>query len=309
VGSHGRPVRDRVRLGGIEGGRLVEVEEGIGVERWVASGRGARGGERWRGVGKVEMAEDADDGEVGNPHRRSARMTTEVRADHERGGVPVAGGGAPRRARRVDVALTGGVLLQEAVALVRPLAAQWWVELDEGPWPGCGAHVRADRQLFTPFARLGAEQSEVEGTGLGLALSQRLTEAMGGTLSLECTGPEGSTFRLELSITADPLQRLAAGVGVGAGRGHGDSGMVRERGWLRRASPWRCTCSTRRSDRASGTDSGYIPTSTWNLCGTSPPSGHWRARKAEAAGLLAEGGSRSPRETRCEDRQAKLPSA
>jgi hypothetical protein len=40
-------VRDRVRLGGIEGGRLVEVEEGIGVERRVGSGRGARGGAVW----------------------------------------------------------------------------------------------------------------------------------------------------------------------------------------------------------------------------------------------------------------------
>jgi len=44
-------VRDGIRLGGIEGGRLVEVEEGIGAGRRIASGRGARGGERWRGVG------------------------------------------------------------------------------------------------------------------------------------------------------------------------------------------------------------------------------------------------------------------
>jgi signal transduction histidine kinase len=42
-----------------------------------------------------------------------------------------------------------GTVLQEAVALVRPLAAQWRVELDEGPWPGCGAYVQADRQRLT----------------------------------------------------------------------------------------------------------------------------------------------------------------
>jgi signal transduction histidine kinase len=37
-----------------------------------------------------------------------------------------------------------------------------------------GRGIAHDRvaQLFTPFARLGAEQTEVEGTGLGLALSQ-----------------------------------------------------------------------------------------------------------------------------------------
>ncbi|HET9986706.1 MAG TPA: hybrid sensor histidine kinase/response regulator, partial [Longimicrobiales bacterium] len=68
----------------------------------------------------------------------------------------------------------------------------------------------ADRveQLFTPFSRLGAEQSDVEGTGLGLALSQRLTEAMGGTLELERTGPEGSVFRLALDVAESPLGRL-----------------------------------------------------------------------------------------------------
>jgi PAS domain S-box-containing protein len=159
-----------------------------------------------------------------------------------------------------------GTALQEAVALVRPLAAQWRVDLDDGPWPGGDVFVQADRQrltqvllnvlanaikynrpggrvqvscdriadgdtetiairvrdtgrgiaeeqrdqLFTPFSRLGAEQSEVEGTGLGLALSQRLTEAMGGSLTLESTGSEGSVFRIELQITSDPLNRLEA---------------------------------------------------------------------------------------------------
>jgi signal transduction histidine kinase len=56
----------------------------------------------------------------------------------------------------------------------------------EDTGPGIPAEKLA--QLFTPFARLGAEQTEVEGTGLGLALSQRLAEAMGGTLTLERSG-------------------------------------------------------------------------------------------------------------------------
>jgi CheY-like chemotaxis protein len=75
-----------------------------------------------------------------------------------------------------------------------------------------GRGIPADKadQLFTPFARLGAEQSEVEGTGLGLALSQRLAEAMDGTLTLEHTGPEGSTFLLDLRVAANPLERAAS---------------------------------------------------------------------------------------------------
>jgi PAS domain S-box-containing protein len=149
-------------------------------------------------------------------------------------------------------------IIQEAVGLVRPLAAQRKVELEDGPWAHSETFVSADRQrlvqvllnllsnavkynrpggrvrvvcsapeagriairvedtgrgipeerrdqLFTPFARLGAEQTEVEGTGLGLALSQRLTEAMSGSLALERSSGEGSVFRLELVLAADPV--------------------------------------------------------------------------------------------------------
>ncbi len=72
---------------------------------------------------------------------------------------------------------------------------------------------KVDR-LFTPFERLGAEQSEVEGTGLGLALSKRLVEAMGGALSFETRAGEGSTFTIELAEVESPTERLAANGGV-----------------------------------------------------------------------------------------------
>ena len=51
---------------------------------------------------------------------------------------------------------------------------------DQGP----GLSEAQVQRLFTPFERLGAERSAVEGTGLGLALSKRLTEAMGGTIGV-----------------------------------------------------------------------------------------------------------------------------
>ena len=70
-----------------------------------------------------------------------------------------------------------------------------------------GRGIAPERQgeLFVPFARLGAEHSGVEGTGLGLALSQRLARAMGGELALERSGADGSTFVVELAGAADPL--------------------------------------------------------------------------------------------------------
>lgn len=73
--------------------------------------------------------------------------------------------------------------------------------------PGIAEEKR--QRLFTPFERLGAEQTDVEGTGLGLALSQRLAEAMGGTLGVDSVPGQGSTFWLELS-EADSSAAIAA---------------------------------------------------------------------------------------------------
>jgi signal transduction histidine kinase len=53
-------------------------------------------------------------------------------------------------------------------------------------------------KLFTPFERLDAATSGVEGAGLGLAVSRTLVEAMNGTLTARSTPGEGSTFTIEL---------------------------------------------------------------------------------------------------------------
>ncbi|HYF11828.1 MAG TPA: ATP-binding protein, partial [Actinomycetota bacterium] len=59
-------------------------------------------------------------------------------------------------------------------------------------------------RLFTPFDRLGAEELGIEGTGVGLALSERLAVAMGGTISVESEVGRGSTFTLTL-LSAEPV--------------------------------------------------------------------------------------------------------
>ncbi|MBT9612990.1 MAG: response regulator [Burkholderiales bacterium] len=64
--------------------------------------------------------------------------------------------------------------------------------------PGIPATQLAD--LFQPFQRLGAEQSDVEGTGIGLVISKRLIEMMGGAIGVESHVGQGSTFWIELPL-------------------------------------------------------------------------------------------------------------
>jgi len=69
-------------------------------------------------------------------------------------------------------------------------------------------------RVFTPFDRLSAAQSTVEGTGVGLPLSRALAEAMGGTLTFNSTVGVGSTFTVGLvrDAKAEELdQRVGSG--------------------------------------------------------------------------------------------------
>ena len=75
---------------------------------------------------------------------------------------------------------------------------------DTGP----GIPVEALDRLFVPFERLQRDHGAVEGTGLGLPLSQRLAGAMGGTLEVTTTVGQGSTFWVELPLTKRPAERV-----------------------------------------------------------------------------------------------------
>jgi signal transduction histidine kinase/CheY-like chemotaxis protein len=74
-----------------------------------------------------------------------------------------------------------------------------------------GVGIAADKleRVFTPFDRLGAEQSGIEGTGLGLALSKRLVQAMRGVIGVESMEGQGSTFWLELVRKESPLDGIS----------------------------------------------------------------------------------------------------
>lgn len=99
-----------------------------------------------------------------------------------------------------------GNLLSNAIKYNRPGGE---VHLRVGrPEPGwtrievtdTGIGIPAGRQdeVFQRFNRLGAENSAVEGTGIGLAIARELTEAMGGRMDFDSTEGQGSRFWIDL---------------------------------------------------------------------------------------------------------------
>jgi PAS domain S-box-containing protein len=171
-------------------------------------------------------------------------------------------------------------IVQQAVELVRPLAAQRSITFDdETVRMDASRHVMADRQrlkqillnlmsnavkynreggrvrvtcstgpegrtrinvsdtgagipaeklplLFQPFERLGAEQTVIEGTGLGLMLSKGLAEAMGGTLGVESAVDRGSTFWVELARAEATVETVSAPIAARPDATHHDSGVT-----------------------------------------------------------------------------------
>ncbi|MEO7726519.1 MAG: ATP-binding protein, partial [Burkholderiales bacterium] len=69
---------------------------------------------------------------------------------------------------------------------------------------GAGLPPEKLSQLFQPFNRLGQEASAEEGTGIGLVVTKRLVELMGGEIGVESEVGAGSVFWVELNSAFPP---------------------------------------------------------------------------------------------------------
>ncbi len=69
---------------------------------------------------------------------------------------------------------------------------------------GAGLSPEQVSQLFQPFNRLGQESGKEEGTGIGLVVTQRLVQLMGGAIGADSTQGVGSVFWVEMALATAP---------------------------------------------------------------------------------------------------------
>ena len=68
---------------------------------------------------------------------------------------------------------------------------------------GVGIAKKLQCELFTPFNRLGKENSEIEGTGIGLVICKKLIESMNGNIGFSSTQGKGSQFWINIPLASE----------------------------------------------------------------------------------------------------------
>jgi signal transduction histidine kinase len=76
---------------------------------------------------------------------------------------------------------------------------------------GIGIPPERQGELFQPFNRLGAEQKAIEGTGVGLVLTQRIVRLMGASIGFESVPGQGSIFWIDFQRYCPAKSRPVAG--------------------------------------------------------------------------------------------------
>jgi signal transduction histidine kinase len=107
----------------------------------------------------------------------------------------------PMRVRQILVNVLGNAGKFTSAGRVTVRVANGCVEVED---TGIGMSAEQLQHLFQPFEQASSNTvSNFGGTGLGMAISQRLATLMGGELSATSTQGAGSTFRLTVPMNAD----------------------------------------------------------------------------------------------------------
>ena len=110
-------------------------------------------------------------------------------------------------------------VLDESLSLVKSMADERNITLSVAGGKAEPRLLRVDRtrlipaarqdELFKPFSRLGAEETAIEGTGIGLSVTKQLVEMMGGEIGFESKEGAGSTFWIVLPLARGESTRPA----------------------------------------------------------------------------------------------------
>jgi PAS domain S-box-containing protein len=81
----------------------------------------------------------------------------------------------------------------------------WWeIQVKD---TGLGIAEQDLARLFIPFDRLGHEASTIEGTGIGLSITQDLVEQMGGQITVESEVNVGTTFKVRFPLDEQAVEQ------------------------------------------------------------------------------------------------------
>lgn len=131
--------------------------------------------------------------------------------------------GDPARARQVIANLVGNAIkytVRGRVEIRAERVADDRLRLevaDTGP----GLSIEEIERAFLPFKRVARTAAGVSGAGLGLSLSRRLAEMMGGAISVESAVSVGSCFRFDLPFDPEASLKGAESAGAAATKGGG----------------------------------------------------------------------------------------